>query len=77
MGQRRGSSAPPGVEHVILYIYKSSYAVCPAGGNMICGKCRMEGVAPSKMCATVESVRIHYSTGNKPSKPKKRSARKG
>jgi len=44
---------------------------------MICGKCRMEGVAPSKMCATVESVRIHYSTGNKPSKPKKRSARKG
>lgn len=40
---------------------------------MICGKCRTTNVPQSKVCTTVESVRVHYATGKQ---PKKSSARK-
>ncbi len=53
---------------LFLYLYKYEYAVCPAGGNMICGKCRMANVPQSKMCTTVEAVRAHYATGKQSKK---------
>lgn len=43
------------------YIYKYLHAVCPAGGNIFtCGKCRIQGVADSKRCVTIEMARAHY-----------------
>jgi hypothetical protein len=42
-----------------------------------CGKCRLQGVSPAKMCKTVQAVRAHYAGGERPAKRTRKAQPKG